>query len=142
MQCSINCSTVPGHPCDDTLKGNRVSTETIRLHQDDNVVVALRAHGTIPAGHKIASEAISPGTPIIKYGQVIGIASKTVSAGEHVHTHNVDASGTAGEDTALHEAVSTEPVASPRTCHGTRVCFYELPRLRPDVDHRPGCRRC
>ena len=104
-----------------------LSTATFRLHQDDNVVVALRVHGTIPAGHKIATETISPGTPIIKYGQVIGIASKPVSA---------------GADTALHEAVSTEPVASPRTFHGTRVCFYGLPRLRPDVDHRPGCLRC
>ena len=97
-----------------------LSTATNRLHEDDNVVVALRACGTIPAGHKIAAETISPGTPIIKYGHVIGIASKTISAGEHVHTHNVDVSEIACEYAAHRDDGSTEPPAESRTFQGFR----------------------
>ena len=76
---------------------------TIRLHPADNVVVArlaLQAGTTvsgenltcsqdIPAAHKIATAALAPGQPIIKYGQIIGFASQNVARGDHVHTHNV-----------------------------------------------------
>ena len=77
---------------------------TIRLNPRDNVVVALvdiepeyeiTGEGVvcsdhIPGGHKVATENISPGTPIRKYGQIIGIASQVIRPGEHVHTHNLE----------------------------------------------------
>jgi len=77
--------------------------KAIRLSSDDNVVVALRdldagteiAEGkiavknSIPAGHKVAIEKIPSGKFIRKYGQIIGKASHNISAGEHVHTHNL-----------------------------------------------------
>jgi altronate hydrolase len=77
---------------------------TIRLNQDDNVIVAMRelesgtrleiekvdVRALIPAGHKVASCAIPKGYQIRKYGQIIGIASEDILAGDHVHTHNVD----------------------------------------------------
>ncbi|KPJ77496.1 MAG: galactonate dehydratase [Deltaproteobacteria bacterium SG8_13] len=77
--------------------------KTIRLHPDDNVVVArvdmapgdrfgnqdLCCKDPIPAGHKVAVRAISAGRAIIKYGQIIGFASVAIQPGEQVHTHNV-----------------------------------------------------
>ncbi len=78
-------------------------SKTIRLHPDDNVVVARadlapgeviesrnrRCENPIPAGHKVAVCAIAAGTPIVKYGQAIGFAAAAIRSGEHVHTHNV-----------------------------------------------------
>ena len=44
----------------------------------------------IPFGHKVCLKPIKKGDPIIKYDQIIGFASKNISAGEHVHTHNLE----------------------------------------------------
>jgi altronate hydrolase len=74
----------------------------IRLDPDDTVVTATRAleagvavEGTltgtlIPSGHKIATREMSKGDAVRKYAQVIGYASETIAAGDHVHTHNVE----------------------------------------------------
>jgi len=43
----------------------------------------------VPRGHKVASRAVSKGDGIIKYGERMGNATKDISVGEHVHTHNV-----------------------------------------------------
>jgi altronate hydrolase len=75
----------------------------IRLNPNDNVVVALgdlesgkkieqeklMCADAIPSGHKLATGSISQGASIRKYGQVIGVASKAIRPGEHVHTHNM-----------------------------------------------------
>lgn len=74
----------------------------MKLHPKDNVVLALTeipeasepAPGIIctqriPAAHKISAQSIPSGSPIIKYGQIIGFASSDIPAGQHVHTHNV-----------------------------------------------------
>ena len=80
---------------------------TIRLHNEDNVVVALSdlkigtalenngatTRDTVPAGHKVATNPISKGKYIYKYGQIIGIATRDIQPGEHVHIHNIDISG-------------------------------------------------
>lgn len=77
---------------------------TVRLNQADNVVTArvpikaganvtseaLTIAQDIPPGHKIATTAMPPGTPIRKYGQIIGFASTAIAPGEHVHVHNVE----------------------------------------------------
>jgi hypothetical protein len=47
------------------------------------------AGATIPTGHKVALSAIDTGEAIVKYGHVIGVASRPIAAGEHVHTHNL-----------------------------------------------------
>jgi altronate hydrolase len=44
---------------------------------------------TIPRGHTVASKAVTKGDGIIKYGERMGHATKDISVGEHVHTHNV-----------------------------------------------------
>lgn len=74
----------------------------IHLHERDNVGVckaALPARTAliepeltlvddIPAMHKVALTAIAKGEPILKYGQMIGVASQSIQPGEHVHSHN------------------------------------------------------
>jgi transcriptional regulator with XRE-family HTH domain len=32
----------------------------------------------------------SPGSDIVKYGESLGMATKAISPGEHVHVHNLD----------------------------------------------------
>lgn len=43
----------------------------------------------IPSGHKVAVVNLISGTPIIKSGQTIGLCGRNISAGEHVHLHNI-----------------------------------------------------
>jgi altronate hydrolase len=74
---------------------------TIRLHPDDNVVIAvdlvsqgadaagLTARERILKGHKMAIEPIREGEPIRKFGQIIGFATAHIAPGEWVHEHNV-----------------------------------------------------
>jgi altronate dehydratase small subunit len=42
----------------------------------------------VPAGHKVALRAIAADEPVVKYGAVIGMATRAIAAGEHVHLHN------------------------------------------------------
>lgn len=79
--------------------------KALRVHAIDNVAVALAdtpagasiALGAetvsvrmpIPAGHKFALKNIEEGGRIIKYGAPIGTASASITAGEHVHSHNL-----------------------------------------------------
>jgi altronate dehydratase small subunit len=44
----------------------------------------------IPFGHKIALKDIDTGGNVLKYAEVIGVASCPIAAGEHVHIHNVE----------------------------------------------------
>jgi altronate hydrolase len=56
----------------------------------DSIIVEadINSRDRIPAGHKVAICGIKSGRPIIKYGQIIGLASKNILPGDHVHTHN------------------------------------------------------
>ncbi len=65
----------------------------------DSVAIALVALATgeavadcvvteaVPAGHKVCIKAIPKGAPVIKLGHSIGIASKDIAPGSHVHDH-------------------------------------------------------
>jgi altronate hydrolase len=77
----------------------------LRLNPDDTVAVAarplsagtelvtgdvlVRLRADVPAGHKVALVDIDAGAQVRKYGQVIGVATTPIQAGEHVHTHNL-----------------------------------------------------
>lgn len=67
------------------LRGNEVEVQDKSGHQ-----TVLRVLSDVPYGHKIATQDISVGQLIIKYGEEIGIATKNIRAGEHVHIHNLD----------------------------------------------------
>jgi (2R)-sulfolactate sulfo-lyase subunit alpha len=43
----------------------------------------------IPLGHKLALTDITAGQEIIEYGQRVGLATKDIRRGDHVHVHNV-----------------------------------------------------
>ena len=43
----------------------------------------------VPLGHKVALRDIPEGTELVEYGMRIGITSQPISAGEHVHSHNL-----------------------------------------------------
>jgi altronate hydrolase len=75
--------------------------DALLISERDNVVVALRdlvagtvvsgaaLAGDVPLGHKIAVRSIAAGETVIKYGYPIGVATQTIVAGEHVHSHNL-----------------------------------------------------
>ena len=50
----------------------------------------LTVLGNIPYGHKIATRDIALREPIVKYGEEIGIATRSICKGEYVHVHNLD----------------------------------------------------
>ena len=49
----------------------------------------VRLKGHIPKGHKVAIKKIKNKEPILKSGQIIGIARRNIEFGEHVHLHNI-----------------------------------------------------
>lgn len=76
------------------------------LNEADDVICLLRDHRAgerpvledghgpalrqdTPLGHKIARRAIAKGAKIRKYGAVIGLATRDIAPGDHVHLHNL-----------------------------------------------------
>ena len=105
---------------------------TIRLHPDDDVVIArtqlvggtriadenVTVAGLVPVGHKMATRAIRAGAPVKRYDQIIGFASRDIAAGEHVHLHNLEM-GRFDRDYAFGaDAKPTKYVANPATFEG------------------------
>jgi altronate hydrolase len=83
-----------------------MGAEAITITDKDNVAVVLRdikagttinladgrkllALNDIPYSHKVALLELRAGEPIIKYGEIIGVASQDIAKGEWVHTHNL-----------------------------------------------------
>jgi altronate dehydratase small subunit len=88
------------------MKGQAVSDSFMIMHADDTVATALTTleagrtvevdgrtvsmSEEIPFGHKFALKSMAIGDDVIKYGEVIGRAVESVSAGDWVHVHNVE----------------------------------------------------
>ena len=91
----------------------------ILIHKKDNVVTALTplepsmvlsikvlgnnskiiVREKIPFGHKCAIREIERGGTVVKYGEVIGLATRKIDPGRHVHIHNLKSvRGTVGKD--------------------------------------------
>lgn len=117
----------------------------IRLHDEDNVVVArvgLAAgfalpgekavtRAPVPSGHKIATRAIARGEAIVKYSQIIGFASGDIAPGDHVHSHNVEVRKVARR---YEPGVDVRP--TDYVCEGQRAIFQGFRR----ADGRVGVR--
>jgi altronate hydrolase len=108
------------------------------IHPDDTVAMALEplAEGRhlelggasvlvrqpIPRGHKVALRALPAGAVVHKYGHPIGKLTAAVTAGDHVHTHNLATTlqGGLDEQWSGTDQPAPAPVASARTFLGYR----------------------
>src|SRR5438128_3772161 len=84
----------------DPSKASRAETVThIQVNARDNVAIIVNPEGLpagmlfpsglalkerIPQSHKVALQEIAAGDPILRYGQVIGLATRTIGAGSWV----------------------------------------------------------
>ena len=59
------------------------------INKKDNVGVSLKATNKVKLGHKVALKEIKKGSPVIKYGEVIGVAKNNIKKGDLVHSHNI-----------------------------------------------------
>jgi altronate dehydratase len=98
--------------------------QTIRLNAADNVIIALKdlaGGATVPGldvplaeavarGHKIAARPIAEGEKVLRYGQTIGIATRAIAPGAHVHVHNL---GMGGHAEAQEFSTEVRPLAAP-----------------------------
>jgi len=88
------------------MKSEPFDKKVILSHPKDNVATAkspikpktlllfskrkkIEVREEIPFAHKICLRRIPKGGPIIKYGERIGRAIRTIKRGELVHIHNV-----------------------------------------------------
>jgi len=71
---------------DDVSKGEQVEV----LSPMGEVILDVKPVEDIKFGHKLALSNLGVGEEIVKYGEVIGVASKPISVGEWVHTHNAE----------------------------------------------------
>lgn len=76
---------------------DNVATCLVEMNAGDNVVVTIGNKNKsislidpIPFGHKFSLSHIDAEDKVMKYGEVIGIASRHIEVGQHVHVHNVD----------------------------------------------------
>jgi altronate hydrolase len=106
----------------------------IRLHPNDDVVIATEAleAGTelseagvvvsdkVPAGHKVAVRSIASGQPVRRYNQIIGTASQDISAGAHIHVHNLAMADVTHDYAFGADARDTAFVEKPATFMGIR----------------------
>lgn len=63
------------------------------LDEGQEIVVAgsaLTIRDAIPFGHKVAIKPMKTGDWVIKYGERIGMATRDIAVGQHVHVHNVE----------------------------------------------------
>ena len=111
-----------------------LSQVAVQLRPEDNIAVASRhlPPGTelqingktttlaarIGMGHKIALRPIEKGEAVTKYGQIIGFASEDISAGGHVHVHNVVADNFERDYAFCRDCPPPPPKAEPRTWMG------------------------
>lgn len=63
----------------------------------DDEALTVTVTQPIPLGHKLALRRIHSGAEILKYGTVIGRATRDIDPGEHVHVHNVESTRARGD---------------------------------------------
>lgn len=71
--------------------------QTLPVRDHRGNTESVQTNAPIPYGHKVALRAIHPGEPVVKYGQQIGLASREICPGDHVHIHNMDSARGRGD---------------------------------------------
>lgn len=64
--------------------------EWVVIVYNNKIVNEVNALEDIELYHKLAIRPIEMGEKLYKYGEVIGIATKSIKAGEHVHINNIE----------------------------------------------------
>jgi altronate dehydratase len=65
--------------------GSRV----VLVSRDRAVLGEVESESAIPFGHKIAIRSLEAGDVVVKFAAGIGVATRDIARGAHVHTHNV-----------------------------------------------------
>ena len=109
-------------------------SSVIRLHTNDDVLIATQqlipgavlepenvtVRDLIPPGHKIAAHDIKLGDAVHRYNQIIGFATADITAGQHIHAHNLGM-GEFERDYGIGQGrQETQKVATPATFMGYR----------------------
>ncbi|GLY16432.1 altronate hydrolase [Kineosporia sp. NBRC 101677] len=100
--------------------GDDVAVVRSPVKAGDQLAPDLVARQEIPAGHKAVLRDLPAGAEVRKYGQVIGVTTRDVQAGEHLHTSNlafVDG-GAASESAVGHGSTLELPAGLRRTFLG------------------------
>jgi altronate dehydratase len=95
MTAAASAAVLTLHERDNILKNIAAGTELA-----DGVTAAERG----PSGHKIARRAIACGDVVVKYGQIIGVATVDIPAGAHVHVQRTLAWASTSRTTPLERA--------------------------------------
>jgi altronate dehydratase small subunit len=86
-----------------------ISAQTVVCLRAKEAITRVNILQDIPMGHKFAVEDIGKGENIIKYGEIIGRATKPIEVGAHVHVHNIKSlrgRGDLAQDRLRHENIS------------------------------------
>lgn len=70
--------------------------DTLELNAGDTKLT-IKLTAPVPFGHKFSLDNIASGSPVIKYGEAIGIATTTIQPGDYVHVHNVASARARGD---------------------------------------------
>lgn len=83
---------IKNHDADNvaTVFGQVKAGAGVRVLDKKGNVADLKVLSDIPYGHKVALVPIAVGQRITKYGEEIGVATKAIAVGEHVHIQNID----------------------------------------------------
>ena len=77
----------------DAKAGQELTVENKADKSKSRIVLA----DDIPFAHKVALKDTKSGGEIIKYGEIIGRATKDIKCGEWVHVHNVESCRARGD---------------------------------------------
>jgi len=109
----MNAPTIRIHPADDVVIARRQLVSGTRIDSE-----GVTVNGLIPPGHKLAVRDLPAGAPVRRYNQVIGIARQPITAGQHVHTHNLEFSSFERDPAVGADAHPTDFVETPATFQG------------------------
>ena len=62
---------------------------SVRGRVQNGEAFEMAVNQPVPLGHKVALRDIPSGAPVVKYGVVIGRATRDIARGDHVHVHNL-----------------------------------------------------
>jgi altronate dehydratase small subunit len=75
---------------------DNVATTLTSLKAGDSLELEINGHQKViklatdvPFGHKLSLTRIEPNSPVVKYGEVIGISTAPIEPGDYVHIHNI-----------------------------------------------------